>query len=127
MKLGAIVFDCKNAEELFHFYQSLLGGNKEIHTINEDHWIALIDIPDFPCSFIFQEEPAYCEPVWPSSADEHQQMMHLDYYVPATQLETLKQRALALGAKVAEGHTHPGWHILLDPAGHPFCLIPVSE
>lgn len=127
MKLGSIVFDCKNADELFTFYQSLLGGSKEIHSHGEDTWMALIDIPNYSCAYVFQEDPDYITPVWPNTLTSQQQMMHLDYFVPADQLEATKQRAMSLGATVAEGHIYSSWHILLDPASHPFCLIPVGE
>jgi hypothetical protein len=35
------------------------------------------------------------------------------------------ERALALGATLPE-QKDPRWRVLLDPAGHPFCLTPIT-
>jgi hypothetical protein len=32
------------------------------------------------------------------------------------------KRAVALGARPADPQPDPRWKVLLDPAGHPFCL-----
>jgi predicted enzyme related to lactoylglutathione lyase len=38
-------------------------------------------------------------------------------------LDAAQTDAVRLGARVATGQTNPElWRILLDPAGHPFCL-----
>jgi hypothetical protein len=47
--------------------------------------------------------------------------MHFD--ISVTDLDRAAARALALGAKQAEHQPAPDlWRVLVDPAGHPFCL-----
>ena len=46
--------------------------------------------------------------------------LHLDLQV--TDLEGAAQDAVALGATMAEFQPQEDVRVLLDPAGHPFCL-----
>ena len=68
----------------------------------------------------FQRSPDYVPPAWPNEAGRQQMQMHLDIEVP-----DLDQ---AVGAAVTAGATEAAWQpqdtvrVLLDPAGHPFCL-----
>ncbi|WP_307802408.1 VOC family protein [Cellulomonas fengjieae] len=36
------------------------------------------------------------------------------------------ERALALGAQLADPQPDERWRVLLDPAGHPFCITTVA-
>jgi hypothetical protein len=47
-------------------------------------------------------------------------MLHLDFEV--TDLEAESQRAVALGATLTSRQPQDNVRVLLDPAGHPFCL-----
>lgn len=47
-------------------------------------------------------------------------MLHLDFEV--TDLEGEVSRALSLGATLAKSQPQENVRVLLDPAGHPFCL-----
>jgi hypothetical protein len=47
-------------------------------------------------------------------------MLHLDFEV--TDLDEAVARALALGAELPEHQPQEDVRVLLDPAGHPFCL-----
>jgi hypothetical protein len=47
-------------------------------------------------------------------------MMHLDFQVG--DLDSAVAEAVALGATVASDQPQPNVRVLLDPAGHPFCL-----
>jgi hypothetical protein len=49
--------------------------------------------------------------------------VHLD--LTADDLGAAAGLALALGAAVPE-QRDPRWQVLLDPAGHPFCLTPFT-
>ncbi|MBC7270900.1 MAG: VOC family protein, partial [Streptomyces sp.] len=75
----------------------------------------------------FQTEPAYVPPVWPSREPGGQQMMlHLD--IEVDDLETETRRAVAEGATLAGYQPQDDVRVLLDPAGHPFCLwVPGDE
>ena len=62
----------------------------------------------------------YVRPAWPNAPAAQQMMMHLDFEV--VDLEAAVAHALELGAE--EAHVRPQEYVrvLLDPAGHPFCL-----
>jgi hypothetical protein len=47
-------------------------------------------------------------------------MMHLD--IEVEDLEVAVADAVALGARVADFQPQDNVRVLLDPAGHPFCL-----
>ena len=47
-------------------------------------------------------------------------MLHLDFEV--TDLEAESQRAVTLGATLGSHQPQDNVRVLLDPAGHPFCL-----
>ena len=71
-----------------------------------------------------QQAEDYLAPVWPSEVGKQQMMAHLDFAVRRSEYRETLERALSLGARMApaqfgaeEGTT------LLDPAGHPFCLV----
>jgi hypothetical protein len=52
---------------------------------------------------------------------------HLDFAV-ADDLDAAEARAIELGAtKVGEQPNPDRWRVLIDPAGHPFCLGPASS
>ena len=60
------------------------------------------------------------EPSLADLAQQQQMMLHLDFEV--TDLEAEVARAVALGATVASYQPQEDVRVLLDPAGHPFCL-----
>jgi hypothetical protein len=68
----------------------------------------------------FQQADAYEKPVWPPRAGAQQMMLHLDFEVE--DLEAAVGHAVELGAQVAGHQPQRNVRVLLDPAGHPFCL-----
>lgn len=51
-------------------------------------------------------------------------MAHLDFGVDRKDLQEAVDRALRLGGRLAEAqYGGDEWITLLDPAGHPFCLL----
>jgi hypothetical protein len=69
---------------------------------------------------VFQQAAAYQAPVWPPAGGQQRPMMHLDFQVG--DLESAVAEAVALGASVAADQPQENVRVLLDPAGHPFCL-----
>ncbi|MDQ3484833.1 MAG: GNAT family N-acetyltransferase [Actinomycetota bacterium] len=61
-----------------------------------------------------------CEVEWPTAEGAQQMMMHLDFEV--VDLEAAVAHALELGAELAEYQPQDDVRVVLDPAGHPFCL-----
>lgn len=120
IKLYAFTLDCKNPYELAKFYADLLKW--EVPFYDED-W-ACVGAPGtgqgaYP-GILFQRNPAYKPPVWPDEPDAQQQMAHLDFAVD--DLEQAVQYAVRCGAAIADKQFSDGWKVMLDPAGHPFCL-----
>ena len=48
-------------------------------------------------------------------------MLHLDFY--SDNVEESVKHAVSCGAKLAE-YQSGDWKVLIDPAGHPFCIVP---
>ena len=84
----------------------------------------------------FQREEPFVPPVWPTVAGEQQMGMHLDIAVeglaPMSAMEQRRQqfgevveRAVSFGASMAAHQPQADRVVvMLDPAGHPFCLFP---
>lgn len=69
---------------------------------------------------VFQAAEDYVPPVWPPAPGQQRAMMHLD--IEVTDLDAAVADAVALGARVADIQPQDNVRVLLDPAGHPFCL-----
>ena len=67
-----------------------------------------------------QLEPDHRPPAWPAGADDQQMQLHLDVGVSA--LDEAVADAEALGARRADHQPQDDVRVMLDPAGHPFCL-----
>lgn len=115
-----MAFDCPNANELAVFYEKLTGWPKEIAN---DEWAAL-RTPE-GMLLVFQTVEEYVPPVWPWKAGEQQQMAHIDFKVE--QLQEAQAHAIECGARKAEVQYFDTSAVMLDPAGHPFCLSTVQQ
>ncbi|MFI1920128.1 VOC family protein [Nocardia sp. NPDC020380] len=61
----------------------------------------------------------YQPPTWPDGTTP----THIRLDLTVTDLDIGEQEALRLGARLADEQPGPHrWRVLLDPAGHPFCL-----
>jgi len=110
---GVISIDCADSDELATFWMAMLGGevmyrNGPNVVIRTDWvWLCLMEVDD------------YRPPTWPESHVPKQ--MHLD--LAAEDLESAVAEATRLGARQASVQSEPQqWRVMLDPAGHPFCL-----
>ena len=88
---------------------------------HEEPGTAVLAAPEGPVFLVFQQATDYRAPVWPPVAGEQRPMMHLD--VQVGDLDAAVEEAVALGATVAEHQPQDHVRVLLDPAGHPFCLV----
>jgi hypothetical protein len=102
---------------LARFYRDLLDW--EI-TYEDPTWVKLRR-PGTRTGLSFQLEEAHTPPVWPADGAEQQMQMHLDIWVE--DLEAGVTLATRLGARLAEFQPQDDVRVLLDPAGHPFCLF----
>jgi catechol 2,3-dioxygenase-like lactoylglutathione lyase family enzyme len=67
-------------------------------------------------------ERDYVPPVWPYEPGRQQIMTHLD--IPVQDVEEAVARAIEAGATLADVQPQDHTRVMLDPAGHPFCLFP---
>lgn len=119
MKLGAIVLDSGDSDTLATFYAKLLVWTKQRY---DAEWIVVSSGGDEGTPLVFQQVEDYVRPVWPTRAGSQQQMQHLDFYVD--EVTDGVRHALACGATLADTQLEEGWRVMLDPAGHPFCILP---
>jgi predicted enzyme related to lactoylglutathione lyase len=117
-RLESVDIDCPNDVELRSFYQQLTGLEAEplgdffpSLRVGQDYWIR------------FQQVENYRPPTWPTQ--ERGQQIHLDFHV--RNLDAGVSRAIGLGATLVPEQPGEGWRVMLDPAGHPFCLSPGDD
>ena len=115
LRVSAVSIDCADHEALAAFYAGLLGGtvlwsHEHASAVEID---GLVLVP--------QAVTDYEEPVWPGTS-----VVHLDVTVAAEHLDAQTERAVGLGARLADPQPDDRWRVLLDPAGHPFCLTPFA-
>lgn len=111
-----VVLDCPDARALARFYADLLGWRV---AKDEDGWAAVAP-PSGVAYLGFQSSPDYVAPVWPPAEGEQQMTMHLD--VEVDDLGAAVEDALEAGARLADHQPQENVRVMLDPAGHPFCL-----
>jgi hypothetical protein len=114
------VLDAPDAQALAGFYRRLLDWEYEQ---NSPGWVVL-RARNGSARLSFQREPLYRRPTWPAVDGDQQMMVHLDIEVDDLTAET--ERAVSLGADLAERQPQEHVRVCLDPVGHPFCLY-VSE
>jgi predicted enzyme related to lactoylglutathione lyase len=112
-----VALDAPDAQELARFYQRLLGWS-----IFDDspEWVTLAPTEDAGYNLAFQREENYVRPVWPSEPGMPQMMVHLDLQVD--DLTEAVTHAVEAGAELASFQPQDHVRVMLDPAGHPFCL-----
>jgi catechol 2,3-dioxygenase-like lactoylglutathione lyase family enzyme len=119
---NAVCIDCAPGEfgDMVEFYAELLG--LEVAD-RESRWAALRD-PRGGMGINIQADDDYVRPVWPQQPDAPAMMMHFE--VEVRDVDSAVAEAVALGATEAEWQPPDRdpllLRVLLDPAGHPFCL-----
>jgi catechol-2,3-dioxygenase len=119
MEFSAAVLGAKDAATLARFYQRLLGWEV---AVDEGDWVMLRP-PEGRPVLSFQSEPDHVPPAWPAQPGAQQMMIHLD--IGVEDLEAGVAWAIEAGATLAENQPQRDVRVMLDPAGHPFCLFPV--
>ncbi len=110
------VIEAPDAHALAVFYSELLGWP----IVHEDPGGAAIKPPQEFVYVSFQTAAEFVPPVWPAVEGQQQMTMHLD--IEVEDLDVAVADAEALGARLAEFQPQDHVRVLLDPAGHPFCL-----
>jgi len=118
IKMFSVTLDCTDTKELACFYAELLRWEKGF---NEDGWAWVTGPEKYPF-ILFQQVDDYIPPVWPQEVEKQQQMAHIDFAV--NDLDEAIKHAINCGATVAPKQFSDSWKVMVDPAGHPFCLCP---
>lgn len=112
-RLGAIAIDCPDPAALGDFYTAVLGLAV---TFSSDELVVLSGAGIF---LTFERVTDYVRPTWPGGTVPKQ--LHLDLAV--ADLDAEEARIIACGATKADFQPTPNqWRVLIDPAGHPFCI-----
>jgi predicted enzyme related to lactoylglutathione lyase len=111
------VLDAPDGPELARFYSRLLGWT----IFNESAtWADVAPSEDAGYNLAFASEEKYVRPVWPTAEGQAQMSMHLD--IEVDDLDDAVRYAITCGAELAFYQPQEKVRVLLDPAGHPFCL-----
>ena len=115
--LAATTLSSPDPRRLAGFYATLLGWPVREA---DDGWVALT-APDGSAGLSFHGEAIHERPTWPAEPGRQQMQAHLDILVD--DLDRAVERAVELGATVAEFQPQDDVVVCLDPDGHPFCLF----
>lgn len=130
MRVTSAVLGAPDPLALAAFYERLLGWTTVASEParpgfpEEDGW-AMLRPPSQEAGLLamsFQWEPDYTPPVWPPASGEQGMMLHLD--IAVDDLEAAVAWALEAGAVLAAHQPQDQVRVMIDPAGHPFCLFP---
>ena len=116
-QLVATVLNAPDPRALAGFYSRLLGWPIDK---DEPDWVT-VRPPDGGAGLSFQTEDIYVPPVWPAAPGEQQMQLHLDIMV--ADLPAAVAWAVDAGATEADFQPQDDVRVMLDPAGHPFCLF----
>ena len=112
LKVEELVVDCSDPLPLARFWAEVLGY--EIYEEESD--LASIEDPT-------GVGPAICFQRVPESKVKNR--VHLDLDAGETDLDTVVERLLELGATTVDQSEHPdrSWVVLADPEGNEFCVV----
>ena len=113
-----LAVEAPDPASLARFYSELVGW-PVVH--EEPGTTVLATRPDGSNFVVFQQADDYEPPVWPPAGRQQRPMMHFDFQVG--DLDSAVAGAQAAGATVADHQPQSHVRVLLDPAGHPFCLV----
>jgi hypothetical protein len=113
-RLAAVSLDAPEPDALATFYAALLDLERSID--GED----FIVLEGAGTLVAFHRVPDHKPATWPTNDVPKQ--LHLELVVD--DLDPAVAAARGLGASLADVQPSPdSWRVMLDPAGHPFCLV----
>jgi hypothetical protein len=121
LRFAGVSLDCADPAVLADFYLALLGGE----TLWQSAGSVGIRVPGLVLAM--QRVEDYRRPAWPGSS-----VVHLDLTAGADAAGAgadaggAAARAVSAGAVLADYQPDPRWRVMLDPAGHPFCITTVT-
>jgi catechol 2,3-dioxygenase-like lactoylglutathione lyase family enzyme len=128
MRLAAVTVGAPAPRELAAFYARLLGWEVTVEEPAqpgeppEAGWAQVLPPAGQPGTHLnFEYEAQFARPAWPAQAGAQVATQHLD--IGVDDLDEGVARATAAGATLAEFQPQEHVRVMIDPAGHPFCLF----
>lgn len=115
--LKMITLDCADVRPLAEFWSALLGW--DVAHLQDEY--AMLQGPGVALG-VGQVE-GYRPPAWPNEHGSKQ--FHFD--LACDDIAASEARCVELGATVPAEQPGATWRVLLDPAGHPFCLTDAAN
>ncbi len=112
-----VVLGCPDPVALCRFYEALLGWT--VYALEPD-WATLAPSETHGYNLAFQREERDEPPVWPGEEGRPVMQAHLDLEVD--DLVEAEAYALSVGARTHPHQPQDHVRVMLDPAGHVFCL-----
>jgi catechol 2,3-dioxygenase-like lactoylglutathione lyase family enzyme len=116
-RLSSTVLGTTDPPGLARFYAALLGWDV---VESAPDW-AKVRLAGRTTGLAFQLEDGHVPPSWPAAPGDQQMQLHLD--IGCSDLEAGVAYAESLGASQAPYQPQDDVRVMLDPAGHPFCLF----
>jgi predicted enzyme related to lactoylglutathione lyase len=116
IRLSTVNLNAPDPSALGAFYARLLGWQV---TVDEPGWVVVSGGPG-NIALSFEEDVHFRPPVWPSDPHEPPIQLHLD--VRVSDLPGAVGHAEECGATVHPHQPQEDVRVLVDPAGHVFCL-----
>jgi len=121
-----VTLDCSDAAALAAFYAAVLGW--EVSVQDGEDWAQLLD-PNGGVGLNFQAAEWYEPPTWPEQPGQQMKMLHFELLVE--DVAAAAHAVVRAGGRDAP-HQPPDrdparLRVMLDPAGHPFCLFVAGE
>jgi hypothetical protein len=112
---AALTIDCPDPGVLADFYAAALGGTVSGRCVDS----AFLQTAGM--AFVFRAVAEFRASTWPSP----EVPLHSHFELVVEDLAGAVERTVELGARRAEGQDwdSPNLVVMLDPAGHPFCLM----
>lgn len=114
--IAMVTLDCAEVAPMRDFYAGLLGWPV---TYTDDS-AAMLTGPAVRLGMC--AIPDYQPPKWPNHGTKQ---FHLDLGVD--DVDAAMATCVELGAREPDEQPGETWRVLLDPAGHPFCLTPAAN
>lgn len=111
--VAMFTIDCADPAPLLDFYSRFLG----MTIAYQDENVGMLTGENGP-AIGFGKVDNFTPPSWPD--DNSDKQFHLDLKV--ADVDAAAKQAIALGATLPDHQSGESWRVLLDPAGHPFCL-----
>ncbi|MEO9139734.1 MAG: VOC family protein [Jatrophihabitans sp.] len=113
-----MTLDCAAPKPLADFWAAMLDGK----IAYESEGFVAVEAPGGTWVGAYKID-GYVAPTWPDGSVGKQ--FHLDLSVD--DLDVAEKQAVELGATKSSHQANPdGFRVLLDPAGHPFCVTTMS-